>query len=388
MDNRKKGFSSLISHINPKAYANAAINFFEGLGRRHKPVTLPANVDVILTKACNLRCAFCVSYGSLKGDRWMEFGLFERIAKTLFPTALGLFICSGGEPFLYPRLREALLLARRYRTKTTITSNGTLLGNEIADWLVEDQSLNELCISFDGATKQTLERIRVGANFDKILKNIGYLSERKKKGSFRYPRVWLRYVVMKSNLEELPLIFRICSDLGLYKVEVKFLNVTNQIDFSESIFNHRKLADEIFREAKARARETGIILDLPSWSGKRTRPWGCMYPWQFVQIDTDGSVRFCYYSWRQRLGFFDEGFDNIWRADNYSKLRKTIDSETPYYPYCRFCSERKGFVSESSHNQKLHEECYLIPGLEKWQIPFNKRAEENLSSFRQLKNSD
>ncbi len=59
----------------------------------------------------------------------MDFELYEQIAHTLFPKALKVSFCSGGEPLLYPRIRDALRLARGYRTLTHMASNGMLLDN-------------------------------------------------------------------------------------------------------------------------------------------------------------------------------------------------------------------------------------------------------------------
>lgn len=376
-----------LRRANFRAYANAATNYCEAMLRIPRPRTLPVNLDIVLTKACNLRCIFCISYGSLKNERWMDFALYERIARKLFPSAHGLFICSGGEPFLYPRIRDALNLARHYRTMTTVTSNGMLLNREIAQWLVDDQSLHELCISFDGGKKETLERIRRGANFDTILENIAYLSDLKKRNGVIYPRTWFRYVVMNSNAHELPAALSLAAQHGLYKVEVKYLNVSNDIDFSESLYSSPELAREVFAEARRRARDVGVRIELPPLPDQAGRGGRCLNPWQFLQIDTDGSLRFCYPAWRQRLGFFDEDFESIWAGEHYQRIRKTIDSDEPYYPHCLHCSVRLGVNSESSHNQKLEPHTFLIPGLEKWQIEFNRREEENVSSFRELKAS-
>ena len=385
MIQKPRSVLSFIREVNPKAYLNAGLNYCESFLRLPHPRSLPVNLDIVLTKACNLRCTFCVSYGSVKGERWMSYDLYEQIAATLFPTAHGIFICSGGEPFLYPRLRDVLKLARQYRTRTTMTSNGMLIDREAAQWLVEDQSLHELCISFDGSRKETLERIRRGANYDTILGNIHYLSELKGRHDAVYPRLWFRFVVMKSNAHELPEMFEICAKHGLYKVVVKYLNVTNDMDFDESLYNHPELAEEIFAEANRKAREYGVQAVLPPAPGK-DRPSGrCLNPWQFIQIDTDGFLRFCYNSWRQRVGNFCDGFQSIWSGENYRRIRSTVDSEAPYYPYCKYCVVRTGYNSESAHYQKLHPEAYVIPGLETWQIPFNERFEENVASFREIK---
>ena len=249
--------------VNPKSLLNAATGAAEGLLRRTTPRCLPTSLDIVLTKACNLRCIFCISYDSLDNVHWMDFDVYKRIARELFPTTLGIFICSGGEPLLYPHLREALQLARQHRTMATMTSNGMLLNQDVARWMVADQSLQELCISFDGARKETLERIRRGANYEQILQNIDYLARCKADKHAEFPRLWFRFAIMRSNAQELPEMLRLCKEHGLYKVEVKYLNVANDIPFDESLYNHPQLAQEVFAEARAKAAEYGVDVKLP-----------------------------------------------------------------------------------------------------------------------------
>jgi MoaA/NifB/PqqE/SkfB family radical SAM enzyme len=260
-----------------------------------------------------------------------------------------------------------------------------LVDQEIARALVAEQTLHELFVSFDGSKKATLERIRRGADYDKILANIEYLTRLKKDSGLPYPRVALRYVITLSNIEEMPEIFEICARLGIYKVEVVYLNVPNESDFEESLFNHQDLAAKVFPQARRQAWRFGIRLSLPPLPNDHDRGSKCMYPWRFCQIDTDGSIRFCYHSWRQRLGFIEDGFESIWRGEHYRKIRLTVDSEQPYYPHCRVCSVRRGFGLESSHRKDFESDSYVIAGLEKLQVPFTERAEENLSSFREIK---
>ena len=369
--------------VNPRAVLNASLNYCEGLFRLAKPCSYPVRLDLVLTKACNLRCIFCISYGALAGPRWMDFELYEQIARTLFPKALKVFFCSGGEPLLYPRLRDALRLARRYRTLTQMVSNGMLLDHETAQWLVADQSLHDLTISLDGARKETVERIRAGADFQKILDQIAYLATLKRERGALYPRLSLHYVIMRSNAPELPEIFPRCAQSGISRVLVSYLNVCNDIDFQESLFNHRALGARVFQEARRRARHWGVRLELPPLPGEAQRHQRCLYPWQFCQIDPDGAIRPCYHSWRQRLGFFRDGFASVWQGDYYQKLRRTVDSQTPFYPYCQGCAVRLGYDREDSHHQKCNDQSYVIPGLETLQVPFNQRLEENISSWRE-----
>lgn len=373
-----------VRNVNKGALLNAARGQVEGLLRRDMPRAKPAALDIVLTKACNLRCIFCISYGSLDKEYWMDFSLYEQVARELFPSALGVFFCSGGEPLLYPHIRKALRLARDHRTRATMTSNAMLLDAQVASWMVEDQSLQELCISFDGATKPTLERIRRGANYERILGNIERLSEMKRRRKKRYPWLWFRFAIMKSNAEELPDLVPICARLGLYKIEVKYLNVTNDIEFDESLYKHPELAERVFAEARKSAAAHGVQLVLPPLPGKGAAGRKCMKPWEFVQVDTDGSLRLCYYCWKQRLGFIEDGFDAVWRGEHYARIRRSIDSEDPYYPYCKHCAVPLGPDSESAHNRTVHEDAYAIAGLEHLQIDFNERSQENVASFQQL----
>lgn len=367
------------------SYINLGVTYWEAFWRISRPLAYPANVDVILTKACNLRCTFCIAYGSLREVRWMPFDLYERIAAELFPRAYGVFICSGGEPFLYPRLREALSLARQYQTRTTVTSNGTLIDEKIAGWLVKDQSLNEMYISFDGARKETLEKIRRGAKYETILKNLECLSSLKRKAAAVYPRMTFRFVAMKSNLHELPEMIDLCTRYGLYKLVVKYLNVSNSIDPDESLFNHPKLTERAFEETRRKAREKGVQLELPPLPGTHASFRRCLSPWNFVQIDADGAIRFCYSGWRQRIGFFDDGFKSIWRGKHYARLRKTLYSRAPYYPYCRYCLIPDGYRTQATREGEVGPETHVIPGLENLLVPFTDRVDENVASFRELK---
>ncbi|MCA1959926.1 MAG: radical SAM protein [Desulfomonile sp.] len=383
MFKRVRDFFYILPKANPRANINAFFNYVEGLLARPTPISLPLGLDLVLTKACNLRCLFCVSYGSLTGERWMSFELYERIAARLFWVAHDVFVCSGGEPLLYPRLQDAMRLVRDNRARSTVTTNGMLLRSEVASWMIEDQSVHELCISFDGARKHTLERIRRGADYNAILSNIGRLNRLKMSQGVEYPRMWFRFVAMRTNVEELPAMIELCARYGLYKVVVKYLNVSNEMDFEESLFRHPESAAEAFERTRHKADELGIEVELPPLPGANDSGGKCRYPWTFCQIDTDGSIRFCYHSWRQRIGFFNDDFAAVWRGEHYHELRRTVNSASPYYPYCRYCVVRRGYDYESAHHQRLHADAYVIPGLEHLQTPFNLRAEENRCALGQ-----
>ncbi|MCC2111267.1 MAG: radical SAM protein [Hyphomicrobiales bacterium] len=368
-----------------KALLNTALNYTESWLRRPEPASLPVILDIVLTKACNLRCTFCISYTSSETSYWLDYGLYERIAAELFPTAWDVQFCSGGEPFLYPRLRDALRLAAKHGCKTTVTTNGMLTDAKTADWIIEDQSLHKIWLSFDGGTKPTLERLRRGANFDKIIGNMRALIDKRRARGRKWPKVAMRFVMMRSNVEELPGLIALAAETGVSFVEGRYLNVANEIDMDESLFRHPELAERVFGAAREAARKHGIGLSLPPLPGRDRDGHRCIKPWEMCQIDIDGSIRFCYKSWRQRLGRFDDGFKAIWSGPHYRRLRATMDTDEPYFPYCRHCVMRRGIDHEFAHDQRIHADDYVIPGLEDLQTAFNERVDENKKAFADRK---
>ena len=368
-----------------RALINAAVNYAESWLRRPRLVSSPVILDIVLTKACNLRCEFCISYSDLSGSYWLDYALYQRIAAELFPQAWDVQFCSGGEPFLYPRIRDALRLAAEHRCKTTVTTNGMLIDEKTADWIVDDQMLNHIWLSFDGATKATLERLRLGANFAKITGNIRHLTATRDARGRKWPKVAVRFVMMRSNIEEFPALIELAAELGAEHVEGRYLNAANDIDRAETLHRHPALAADVFAAARAVARRVGIGLSLPPLPGTDRGGHRCIKPWEMCQIDIDGSIRFCYKAWRQRLGRFDDGFAAIWNGEHYRRLRASLDGNDPYFPYCRHCAMRCGYDHDTAHDQRIHEEDYVIAGLEHLQTDFNDRAQENRLALAERK---
>lgn len=367
----------LFAAVNPTAWLRAGLNLGQGWLGSTRPLSGPLNLDLVLTKACNLDCEFCIAYESLTGSRHLERGLLHRIAARLFSGLTGLYLCSGGEPLLYPHLREVLLLARKHRVRTTLSTNATLLTGPVRDWLVTDQTLQELIASVDGARPETLARIRRGADLDLIRTNLTNLVRLRRSRAKPFPRIKFGFAAMASNIEELPQLIRLAAELGADSVVVRYLNVPPGMDFQESLYNHPRLAARVFQEAGQAARAAGIGLRLPPPVDKPARPQRCFSPWRFCQIDPDGSIRFCYRSWRQRLGFFSEDFGSLWRGPIYAELRRRVNTEDPYFPGCAACPSRFGYAHPAAHRLAIDPAETVIPGLEEFQVDWSERSREN-----------
>jgi uncharacterized protein len=144
------------------------------------------NLILQVTQACNLRCKYCPYSGTYENRRHTELSMPEEIAKKAIDylidhssemprLAFGFY---GGEPFLNFALIKKLTPYIKQKTRGKeygyfITTNGTVMNDEIIQFLVENDV--NLFVSLDGP-KEVHDRNRCfgsgGGTFDVVMKNI------------------------------------------------------------------------------------------------------------------------------------------------------------------------------------------------------------------------
>ena len=171
-----------------------------------------------------------------------------------------------GEPFAAPAYREWLFnLSKDKFPKLKdfcLMTNGILWTRETWEKVSDDiKKLNiEAIISIDGATKETFEANRGGAKFDKLLKNLDYIAELRKKEEVNH--LVLRHVVQKNNYHELPMIIEFAKkysfdDIVIHKIR-NWGSYTKE-EFSEiDIFDKKHKEYKRFKKIYDRLRRTNI----------------------------------------------------------------------------------------------------------------------------------
>jgi len=130
-------------------------------------------VKVETTKVCNLKCVGCrrnysTSISSAPGEKHLTTGDLWRI---LASTSMMLVRFEGdGEPLCNPHFKDLMSMCMSVGVRSAMTCNGTLLDEAYIKFL-EDHGMARIHISFDGAHKDTFEKLRVGADYDKVLHN-------------------------------------------------------------------------------------------------------------------------------------------------------------------------------------------------------------------------
>ena len=125
----------------------------------------PDQVYIELTNACNARCTICATPSMKRKRAVMSFELFRKIvdecaryrARRILP-----FL--HGETLLVPGVLDYFRYIRMVSPEShlNLTTNGSRLDAEIAETLLQENLLDSVIVSVDGADKQTFEAIRLG----------------------------------------------------------------------------------------------------------------------------------------------------------------------------------------------------------------------------------
>lgn len=193
------------------------------------PMRVPANVTIEVTNRCPLECAHC--YNNLPmhdaGARRRELTTAEHKSVLDQLSDLGtLWICySGGEIFARADFLEIYRYAKEKGFLVTLFTNGTLITERIADFLLEYPPF-DIEITLYGRTKATYESLTgIPGSFEKCLRGIRLLLDRK------LP-LKLKTVALTINKHEVKAMKQFAEELG---VEFKFDPMINpRIDCSSS----------------------------------------------------------------------------------------------------------------------------------------------------------
>lgn len=292
----------------------------------------------------------------------MSFEEFIRLLDQ-FPELEELHLQGLGEPLLHPRFFDMVRYAAGRGIRVSTNSNLTLLTALRADECVAS-GLEWLHVSIDGATASTYEEIRVWSSFERVLRNLRYLLEARRAASAALPRVRLITVIMRRNLDELPELVEIASELGVDAMFVQHLCH----DFGESTLPAhyrpmREFIDEqtllgedpehvqrVFDRARDVARHRAMDLRLPSLRPKihapgTPGPQRCDWPWRGSYVSYDGSAMpCCMIATPDRTSFgnvIQTGVPAIWHGEAAQEFRARLASDDPP-EVCRSCAIYRG----------------------------------------------
>lgn len=296
----------------------------------------PRSIFVEVTPICNLRCVFCPCY--IEGEevtedrktRFMSLSDFQRIIDRI-AGRFNFQICFtySGEPLLNRDIHRMIEYLAERDIPSVVHSNAMALTPRRTAELL-DAGLDRFIVSFDGATKETYEDVRRGADFDRVLANIrGLISERNSRGLTR-PFVEMQLVVTSKNRHEISLFKSLCESIGVDNSYTKTLLVyqdTANRDYIEEVKGYY-VDDEVARYKVAGGGEL-VLKDM-----------GTCPEIQNCVVTVDGDVVICCFDVHGRYkrgNCIERGLDEIWDSEEYRSFREKI-MKNRVLPICKFCN--------------------------------------------------
>jgi radical SAM protein with 4Fe4S-binding SPASM domain len=329
----------------------------------------PLKIEMDITNQCNIRCVMCpFSDPAIGGRRRKDLSkeTFVRWADEMFSWAAAVGLLFGTEPTLNPNLLSFVRVAKEFRVpKVYFSTNAMKLTSALAGALIE-AGLDELNVSFDAGTKVTFERIRRGAKWNTVVTNLKSLRDQKAAHKLSRPRLHMSFVMMRSNIQELPQFVELAAELDavvLYFTHLVPYNTlgtiteslgTNSDEWEQYVDKARSLARQYgMHVVLPRTRQVGIIVTLPHTSNQG-QPLNhladidqareahglpqrfatdeanscCPFPWHFIAIEPDGSVSPCgwWHSGPPMGNLYKQRFEEIWAGEPMRSLRSQLIS--------------------------------------------------------------
>lgn len=255
----------------------------------------PLHVDIETTESCNLKCVMCVHGTEGVPDTGMIDMDFAKstIDQVVAGGTKSIKFNWRGEPSLHKGLEELVRYAKeRGVLEVQINTNGIPFKRDRIERLI-DAGIDRVIFSMDGATKETYEKIRVGADFDKLMENIKAFYEiRETKGRMK-PFIRIQMVRMKDNRDEVNAFLNMWSGIA---DDIAVKDVTNR-----GQGNQLNVGDQVTDGRKR-----------------------CNQPWQRMIVARDGKVFPCCSDWDRTYEIGDANatpLKDIWKGERMAALR-------------------------------------------------------------------
>jgi len=188
--------------------------------------SFPRSIGIEITNRCNLDCVMCPrrQMKRLVGD--MSFTLFKKIIDEIKGKIKFIWLQNYGEPFLHPDIFHMIQYAKESGLMVGVSTNATLIKSNVAKEIFNSK-LDYIIFAVDGATKETYEKIRKGADYDEVVGNIRvFLGEKRKKRSPIF--VVMQCIYMKDTAGEVKDFIKMWDVEGINGIRIRQITHTGQ----------------------------------------------------------------------------------------------------------------------------------------------------------------
>lgn len=362
---KKRGFRSARNFANVKVFvpcgegAGGIFYFFFGWIIRKFPslTPYPRYIELEVTTICNKRCIICEYVYWPKGTQERRHLSFDEFVKLVdqFPKLTWTNLTGEGSSFLNKEYIEMIRYVKQKDIPVFLVDHFDEMDIELAEELIK-MPIEGIYISFDAATKETYEKIKVGCNFDKVIDNIRKFLALKKKYNSPFPEINYRYVITKLNVQEIPLFLDLVASLGGrkthgYSSRVDFCGLLSFPDIEHLV---TQVPGEIIQQVLRKRKEHDLFVTLSHMELEKNVPIECCIAWQEPYFMMGGYALPCCQVmmsnkrvWLREHTFgnvYQESFKEIWNSARYRRFRKTVNNKKAPVPL--FCKDCRAFSTK------------------------------------------
>jgi MoaA/NifB/PqqE/SkfB family radical SAM enzyme len=303
----------------------------------------PDFIEVETSTHCNLKCTMCEHTHWKEKNQNMTYEQFLHILNQ-FPRLKWIGLTGIGESYLNPDFEKMLTECKRRGLFIENFDNFTLLDKEHAKKLVE-LKVDKLYVSLDAATKETYEKIRVGAKWETVIENIKTLCIYKRMYNSYEPELWFHFIVSKDNKHEMIKYLEMINEMGID---------CHQVQFTILLHAYKEIEDkfiDVTNEEKEEVIKKGIELGLNVSFNMNTQDKECIPKlsdctlWMMPFIFVDGTVISCCSmneqndrTWQKSVSLgniFSQNFREMWKS-KYAEMCKSL-KENKQCKECQRC---------------------------------------------------
>lgn len=283
----------------------------------------PIHWTIELTKNCNLKCIYCPrnSFGNDEAEMrkiYIEPDFLKCLSYELSFADI-ITLCGFGEIFLHDRLFYIMDIIRSINKTCNFTmpTNGTIPITEEQILKMSEHQVY-LSISLDNTDPTINEKTRVGSNTKKILENIKFIADIKRKYNLDFPAITILSVITKGQLGQMRNMVDFCLEnrmialrmVNLYfdwdennEVNKDFL-ITDEADIQKynneldevSEYLLKVKPDPFYFGARYMTVNKNNFVCNTDPNADRIKNHPCLDPWIFCQVFSQGQFVECGHS--------------------------------------------------------------------------------------------
>lgn len=265
------------------------------------------------TSACNLDCKICMRRNLQRPTSFLSLNSFKKLLDSGNFRYVGLH--GWGEPLLNQQLFEMVKYAESKGVSTNLTTNGTLVRENIDK--IFSSGLREIAF---GIYDREL--------FLQSLPQIEELTREKSRRGSKRPKTYLDITIYKDNLAQILDLVRLAPELSVDAVILHRLFNVYKVDPSIEYISAEE-EDELFDKVRRLARELKLELYLPP---KHSFP--CRIVKRSIFVTVEGEVTPCCFLPEFYLGnALEQGVAKVMRSKVYAEFVKNMKQ----HPICSKC---------------------------------------------------